>query len=175
MQRRSKSKTTPKKQMVLHVAAPSLSFPTDCSLVLCSAGVLDTNGSMRRYLLPNQVAQGVQLHLNGISIQVACRRYQKREVEKLEPYKWPPAGYWCVCFWPNCTTAPSSSIGICEWTPLIGSVLSTDESRFTLSACDRCERVRRRRGECYAACDIIKCDWFGSGSVTCRVTQTSMS
>ena len=19
-----------------------------------------------------------------------------------EPFKWPPAGYWCACFWPNC-------------------------------------------------------------------------
>ncbi|KAJ8375922.1 hypothetical protein SKAU_G00065020 [Synaphobranchus kaupii] len=40
-----------------------------------------------------------------------------------------------------------------------------DESRFTLSTCDRRERVWRRRGERYAACNIIQHDRFGGGSV----------
>ena len=40
--------------------ALSLSFLTDSSLVLCSATVLVTTGSMRRYLQPNQVSQVVQ-------------------------------------------------------------------------------------------------------------------
>ncbi|KAI4896474.1 hypothetical protein NFI96_032686 [Prochilodus magdalenae] len=44
-------------------------------------------------------------------------------------------------------------------------VLFTDESRFYLSTCDRCDRLWRRRGECYAACNIIQHDWFGGGSV----------
>ncbi|KAJ8354154.1 hypothetical protein SKAU_G00217210 [Synaphobranchus kaupii] len=41
----------------------------------------------------------------------------------------------------------------------------TDESRFTRSTCDRRERVRRRRGKHYAACNIIQHDRFGGGSV----------
>ncbi|KAI3359353.1 hypothetical protein L3Q82_002854 [Scortum barcoo] len=41
---------------------------------------------------------------------------------------------------------------------------STDESRFTLSTCDRRDRVWRRRGERSAACNILQHDRFGSGS-----------
>uniref|UniRef100_A0A8C4SSF1 Transposase n=1 Tax=Erpetoichthys calabaricus TaxID=27687 RepID=A0A8C4SSF1_ERPCA len=48
-----------------------------------------------------------------------------------------------------------------HWRP----VLFTDESRFTLSTCDRRERVWRSRGESYAACNIVQHDWFGGGSV----------
>ncbi|KAI4902032.1 hypothetical protein NFI96_009942 [Prochilodus magdalenae] len=44
-------------------------------------------------------------------------------------------------------------------------VLFTDESRFYLSTCDRRDRLWRRCGECYAACNIIQHDWFGGGSV----------
>ncbi|KAL7861832.1 hypothetical protein SRHO_G00132730 [Serrasalmus rhombeus] len=40
-----------------------------------------------------------------------------------------------------------------------------DESRFTLSTCDRRDRVWRRRGERSAACKILQHDQFGSGSV----------
>ncbi|KAI4902724.1 hypothetical protein NFI96_031916, partial [Prochilodus magdalenae] len=40
-----------------------------------------------------------------------------------------------------------------------------DESRFYLSTCDRRDRLWRRCGECYAACNIIQHDWFGGGSV----------
>uniref|UniRef100_A0AAZ3SWD3 Transposase n=1 Tax=Oncorhynchus tshawytscha TaxID=74940 RepID=A0AAZ3SWD3_ONCTS len=50
---------------------------------------------------------------------------------------------------------------ICHWRP----VLFTDESRFTLSTCDRRDRVWRRRGERSAACNILQHDRFGSGSV----------
>uniref|UniRef100_A0A3Q3FZ92 Transposase Tc1-like domain-containing protein n=1 Tax=Labrus bergylta TaxID=56723 RepID=A0A3Q3FZ92_9LABR len=45
-----------------------------------------------------------------------------------------------------------------HWRPM----LFTDESRFTLSTCDR---VWRRRGERSAACSILQHDRFGSGSV----------
>ncbi|KAI4888248.1 hypothetical protein NFI96_009781, partial [Prochilodus magdalenae] len=45
-----------------------------------------------------------------------------------------------------------------HWCP----VLFTDESRFTLSTCDR---VWRRRGERSAACNILQHDRLGSGSV----------
>ncbi|KAJ8349887.1 hypothetical protein SKAU_G00250170 [Synaphobranchus kaupii] len=41
----------------------------------------------------------------------------------------------------------------------------TDESRFTLSTCDRHERVWRCLGERYAACNIIQHGQFGGGSV----------
>ncbi|TWW54864.1 hypothetical protein D4764_0100900 [Takifugu flavidus] len=44
-----------------------------------------------------------------------------------------------------------------HWRP----VLFTDESRFTLSTCDRRERVWRRQGECYAACNVVQHDRFG--------------
>ncbi|KAI4873948.1 hypothetical protein NFI96_010167 [Prochilodus magdalenae] len=37
------------------------------------------------------------------------------------------------------------------------------ESRFYLSTCDRRDRLWRRRGECYAAYNIIQHDWFGGG------------
>jgi len=46
-----------------------------------------------------------------------------------------------------------------HWHP----VLFTDESRFTLSTCDRRERVWRSRGEHYAACNIGQHDRFGDG------------
>uniref|UniRef100_A0AAY5KJW3 Tc1-like transposase DDE domain-containing protein n=1 Tax=Esox lucius TaxID=8010 RepID=A0AAY5KJW3_ESOLU len=48
-----------------------------------------------------------------------------------------------------------------HWHP----VLFTDESRFTLSTCDRHKRVWRRCGERYAACNIIHHERFGGGSV----------
>lgn len=48
-----------------------------------------------------------------------------------------------------------------DWRP----VLFTDESRFTLSTCDRRDRVWRCRGERYAACNIIQQDRFGGESV----------
>uniref|UniRef100_A0A8C7DIH5 Transposase n=1 Tax=Oncorhynchus kisutch TaxID=8019 RepID=A0A8C7DIH5_ONCKI len=48
-----------------------------------------------------------------------------------------------------------------HWRP----VLFTDESRFTLSTCDRRDRVWRRRGERSAACNILQHDRFGGGSV----------
>lgn len=49
-----------------------------------------------------------------------------------------------------------------DWRP----VLFTDESRFTLSTCDRRDRVWRCRGERYAACNIIQRDRFGGESAT---------
>uniref|UniRef100_A0AAR2IPX8 Transposase Tc1-like domain-containing protein n=1 Tax=Pygocentrus nattereri TaxID=42514 RepID=A0AAR2IPX8_PYGNA len=48
-----------------------------------------------------------------------------------------------------------------HWRP----VIFTDESRFTLSTCDRRDRVWRRRGERSAACNILQHDRSGSGSV----------
>jgi len=50
---------------------------------------------------------------------------------------------------------------ICHWR----LVLFTDENRFTLSTCDRYDRVWRRRGERSAACNTLQHDRFGGGSV----------
>ncbi|KAK0153437.1 hypothetical protein N1851_004874 [Merluccius polli] len=61
--------------------------------------------------------------------------------------------------------APCSSIAIRERTPSVKRTLASYESRFTLSTCDRRERVWRRRGERNAACNIIQHDRFGGGSV----------
>ena len=44
-------------------------------------------------------------------------------------------------------------------------MLFTDESRFTLSTCGRCERVWGRQGERYAACNIAQHDRFDGGSL----------
>ena len=52
---------------------------------------------------------------------------------------------------------------ICHWRP----VLFTDESRFTLNTCERRDRVWRRRGDCYAACNILQHDQFGVGQQWC--------
>ncbi len=59
---------------------------------------------------------------------------EEQEEDSQSPPKWPPAGYWCACYWPNCqkqtpwgwhegltscsgtcahSPAPCSSIGIC--------------------------------------------------------------
>ncbi len=53
--------------------------------------------------------------------------------------------------------ARESNWQVCHWCP----VLFTDESRFTVSTCDRHERVWK----CYAACNIIQHDQFGVGSM----------
>uniref|UniRef100_A0A9J7X3I4 Transposase Tc1-like domain-containing protein n=1 Tax=Cyprinus carpio carpio TaxID=630221 RepID=A0A9J7X3I4_CYPCA len=48
-----------------------------------------------------------------------------------------------------------------HWHP----VLFADDIRFTLNTCDRCERVWRCCGKCYAARNTIQHDRFDSGSV----------
>ncbi len=50
---------------------------------------------------------------------------------------------------------------VCPWR----SVLFTNESRFTLNTCDRCERVWRSCGEHYAPWNIVQRDRSGGGSV----------
>ena len=52
-----------------------------------------------------------------------------------------------------------------NWQAAPGTLIFTDESRFTLSTSDRHERVWRCRGERYADCNIIQHDQFGGGSV----------
>ncbi len=49
---------------------------------------------------------------------------------------------------------------VCHWHPVLFT-----ESWFTLSTCDRRERVWGSCGKRYAACNIIQHDWFGGGSV----------
>ena len=125
----------------LKIIVLALSFLTDSSLVLCSASVLVTTGSMRWYLLSNQVAQVVQLlqahpyvrSQEGLlclpaqsqehggdtrrpelkRAEQSCRVLTHQQDRYLllcageqqehcqSSTKWPPAGYWCACFWPN--------------------------------------------------------------------------
>ena len=75
-----KSKTSPKQGLVWHVVATdscslSFSFLTGSSLVLCSAGVLVTTGSMSQDLQPDQVAQVVQLLQDATSIPAVTRSF----------------------------------------------------------------------------------------------------
>ncbi|KAI4901714.1 hypothetical protein NFI96_000200 [Prochilodus magdalenae] len=58
-----------------------------------------------------------------------------------------------------------SSGFVCIWAQTTDRLGTSDESRFYLSTCDRRDRLWRRCGECYAACNIIQHDWFGRGSV----------
>ena len=44
-------------------------------------------------------------------------------------------------------------------------MLYSDESRFHVSTCDRCDRVWGSQGECYADCNIVAHDYFRGGSV----------
>ncbi|KAI4900201.1 hypothetical protein NFI96_017677, partial [Prochilodus magdalenae] len=121
-----------------------------------------TTSTMVRYLDPTEVAQVVQLLKDGTSICAIATRNRPHEG------------------------------GLRARRPVVGRVLNgqhrrarlafatehqnwqirhrclvlfTDESRFYLSTCDRRDRLWRRRGECYAACNIIQHDWFGGGSV----------
>lgn len=101
------------------------------------------------------------------------------------------SGCSCACFWPNYQNQTSwrwhkgqrRSVGpvltdqccadrqtfarehsnweFCHW----HRTRFTDESRFTLSTCDRHERVWRCCGAPYAACNIIRHNQFGSKSV----------
>ena len=75
---KKKSRTTPKKGTVLYAVTDNCSlliFSDDSSLVVCSASVLVTTGSKRRYLKPNQVAQVAQLLQDGTSICAVARRF----------------------------------------------------------------------------------------------------
>ena len=103
-----------------------------------------------------------------------------------EPYKRTSfAGYLCACFWPNCQETGSMRVAwghdVLSWDPCSQPSTvqldwhlpeNTRIGRFTIGApfssqlragsqfpaCDRCERVWRCRGECYAACNIIQHD-----------------
>ena len=163
--------------------ALSLCFLMDSSLVLCSASVLVTTGSMRRYLQLNQVAHcslappGCHIHTCGHKMVCCVSQHSRKSMEEIpgdrllgeeswtgpekginpaagpvsaplceeeqeehcqSSTKWPPAGYRCACFWPNCqkqtlclwqegltstngtcahSPAPCSSIAILQRTP----------------------------------------------------------
>ena len=124
-------------------AALSLSFQTNSSLVLCSAGVLVITGNMRRYLQSNEDAQVGQLLHDDTYIHAVARRFAfsqcsrksmeetpgQQEEHRQSPTKWPPAGYRCACFWSNCQKQTpwgwheglTSSSGTCAHSPAVCS------------------------------------------------------
>ncbi|MCI4378174.1 hypothetical protein PGIGA_G00212910 [Pangasianodon gigas] len=108
---------------------------------------------MRRYLDPTEVAQAVQLLQDGTSIRAIARRARRPLVGPVLTARHRGAR---LAF-----AIEHQNWQVRHWRP----VLFTDESRFTLSTCDRRERVWRSRGERYAACNIVQHDRFGGGSV----------
>jgi len=66
--------------------------------------------------------------------------------------------------------ALTSSSGPCAhcpapWSSFVSAIEHQNSQVHHWCTCDRCERVWRSRGECYAACNIIQHDRFGGGSV----------
>ncbi|KAI4904756.1 hypothetical protein NFI96_010311 [Prochilodus magdalenae] len=104
-----------------------------------------TTSTMVRYLDPTEVAQVVQLLKDGTSICTIATRFAVSPSTVLR-VRWRFQEFQAV------------TLGELD-------KAVEDESRFYLSTCDRRDRLWRRRGECYAACNIIQHDRFGGGSV----------
>ncbi len=136
---------------------------------------------------------------------VSAPLYKEGQDEHCQnPTKWPPADLWCECLWQkninrllegglrarHPLVAPvltarhrgarlafaveHQNWQICHWHPVLHRW-----QQVTLNTCDRCERVWRSRGECYAACNIVQHDglmvgqcWSGE-AYPWRDTQTS--
>ena len=102
--------------------ALSLPLLTDSFLVLCSASVRVTTGSMRRYLQPNQVAQVNQLLRDGTSVKVVARRFAVWNPQS-DCQTWALSSSWCRTMpglmWTNFVGSSGMMKALMHWLALL--------------------------------------------------------
>ena len=86
----------------------------------------------------------VLLVSSSLSIHVVFRRVccVSKHNLKISPIKWPPAGYWCACIWPNCQKqtpwgrheGPTSSSETCAHSPARCSSVSIHQRTLELAS-----------------------------------------
>ncbi|KAI4886070.1 hypothetical protein NFI96_023020 [Prochilodus magdalenae] len=123
---------------------------------------------MLRYLEPTKVAQVVQLLKDDTSICAIATRFAVSPSTVLR-VRWgfQETGSYSGLELDKAVEGPQplSRTGICSFVQGGTRWALPEPYCCYLSTCDRYDRLWRRRGECYAACNIIQHDWFGGGSV----------